>query len=112
MSVTDNTSLMTSIGVGTISIIGAASKSTQWYDAKTGRVSIPMLISGIATCLIMAACVRAFGQHYGVEPWVQVMLSGVLCYVGPDPILRAIAGTALKRIGVEGNDNAADGKKP
>ena len=108
----DQSAMATTVGVGAISVIGAIAKSTQWRDAKTGKVVWPLLISGIATCLVMASVVRAGGVHYGVEPWVQVMLSGVLCYVGPDPILRAIAGIALKRFGVEGNDNADNGKTP
>lgn len=109
---TDNASIMTTVGVGAISVVAAATKTSQWYDVKTGRISLPLLIGGVATCLIMAACVRAGGVHYGLEPWVQVMLSGVLCYVGPDPILRGIAGVALKRFGVEENDNANSGKRP
>jgi hypothetical protein len=108
----DNSGLLTSFGVGAISVVGAVSKSTQWYDPKTGRTSWPMLISGIAMCLIMAAVVRAVGVHYSVEPWAQVGVSGLFCYVGPDPILRGLASMALKRFGVEGNDNANHGKGP
>lgn len=108
---TDTTTVYTTVGVGAISVIAAATKSAQWYDMKTGRVSVPLLISGVATCLIMAACVRAGGEHFHVEPWVQVMASGVLCYVGPEPILRGIAGQILKRIGMQENDDAGNGKK-
>ena len=107
-----NSDIMTSAGVGLISIIAGASKSAQWYDLKTGQVVWPIFFSGIATCLIMASIVRAGGVHYGVEPWVQVMLSGVLCYVGPDPIIRAVAKGALNRFGVKEDDNAANGKSP
>lgn len=96
-----NPDIFTSLGVGTISIVGAISKATQWRDAKTGNISWPLMISGIATCLIMASIVRAAGVHWGVEPWAQVMFSGVFCYVGPDPIIRAVAGIALKRFGVQ-----------
>jgi len=91
----------TSVGVGLISIAGAISKTTQWRDAATGKVVWPLLMGGIATCLIMASVVRAAGTHWGVEPWAQVMASGVLCYVGPDPILKAVASLILKRFGVE-----------
>lgn len=107
-----NPDLVTSIGVGTISIVGAISKSTQWRDPKTGAISYPLMFSGIATCLIMASVVRAAGAHWGVEPWAQVMFSGVFCYVGPDPIIRAVAGIALKRFGVEVESNGNDARKP
>lgn len=108
----DGSGLFTSLGVGAISVVGAVSKSTQWLDPKTGRISIALMASGIATCLVAATIVRAAGVHYGVEPWAQVMFSGVFCYVGPDPIIRGVAKVALKRFGVEEDDNAANGKKP
>lgn len=108
----NNADLLTSFGVGAISVVGAVSKSTQWRDAQTGKFVWTLMFSGIATCLIMASIVRAAGQHYGVEPWVQVMFSGVFCYVGPDPIIRTVAGMALKRFGVEGKDDAANPNKP
>lgn len=106
----DQPGLLTSIGVGAISVIGAVSKSTQWVDAKTGKISKTLMMSGIATCLIMATIVRAVGSHYGIDDWYQVMFSGVFCYVGPDPIIRMIAGMALKRIGADGDGNNADRK--
>lgn len=106
----DNSSLWTSVGVGAISVVGALSKSTQWRDAKSGKFSLTLMISGVAACLIMASIVRAAGVHFGIEPWAQVMGSGVLCYIGPDPIIRAVAGMVLKRFGVQGDGNASDGK--
>lgn len=107
----DNSDLITSLGVGAISVVGAVSKSTQWRDAKTGDISWPLMFSGIATCLIMASIVRAAGVHWGIEPWAQVMASGVFCYIGPDPIIRAVAGMALKRFGVQ-TDAQFDPIKP
>lgn len=89
------------MGVGAISIVGAISKTTQWRNAETGAVVWSLLIGGIATCLIMASIVRAAGVHFGIEPWVQVMGSGVLCYVGPDVVIKAVAGMILKRFGIE-----------
>lgn len=103
--------LLTSFGVGAISVVGAVSKSTQWRDVKTGKFVPALMFSGVATCLIMASIVRAGGVHYGVEPWAQVMFSGVFCYVGPDPIIRAVAGMALKRFGIEEKTNAPDPNK-
>lgn len=108
----DSAGLFTSLGVGAIAIVGGVAKSTQWRDPKSGATSLTLLVSGIATALIMATVVRAAGVHYGVEPWVQVAGSGVLCYVGPDPILRAIAGMALKRFGVNENGSQPDVTKP
>lgn len=108
----NNSDLLTSFGVGAISVVGAVSKSTQWRDAKTGTFVWTLMFSGIATCLIMASIVRAVGQHFGVEPWAQVMFSGVFCYVGPDPIIRTVAGMALKKFGVEEKGNAVDPSKP
>jgi len=105
-------SLATTAGVGAISVLGAIAKSAQWRDAQTGRVVWPLFFSGICTCLIMASVVRAGGVHFGVEPWVQVMLSGVFCYVGPDPILKMIAGLALKRIGLEDKPDGINAPKP
>lgn len=103
--------LLTSAGVGTIAIVGGIAKGAQWRDPTSGAASWPLLASGVALSLVMATVVRAAGVHYGIEPWVQVAGSGVLCYVGPDPILRAIAAMALKRFGV--NDGSqADAKKP
>lgn len=101
----DDSSLLTSFGVGTISVIGAVAKSTQWRDGKTGKFAYPLMLSGVATCLIMASIVRAAGVHWGVEPWAQVMFSGVFCYVGPDPVIRAVAGGFLKKFGVATDDN-------
>lgn len=103
--------LATSLGVGALAVVGGVAKGAQWRDPKTGAMSIAMMISGIATALVMATVVRAAGVHYGVEPWVQVAGSGVLCYVGPDPILRAIAGMALKRFGVNDNGGQNDADK-
>ncbi len=102
--------LLTSAGVGTVAVVGGFAKGAQWVDA-SGKTSISLMISGIALSLVMATVVRAAGVHYGIEPWVQVAGSGVLCYVGPDPILRAIAAMALKKFGV--NDaGQVDAKKP
>lgn len=104
--------LVTSFGVGAVAIVGGVAKSTQWRDSVTGKTSFPLLISGVALSLVMATVVRAAGVHYGIEPWVQVAGSGVLCYVGPDPILRAIAAMALKRFGVNENADPNNAKKP
>lgn len=93
--------LLTTVGVGAIAVVGALSKTSQWRDAKTGNFSYPLMVSGVAACLVMASIVRAAGVHFGVEPWAQVMASGVLCYVGPDPIIRGVAGMILKRFGVQ-----------
>lgn len=112
MTASNEPDLMTSFGVGAISVIGAVSKSTQWRDAQTGKFVWTLMFSGIATCLVMASIVRAAGVHWGVEPWAQVMFSGVFCYVGPDPIIRSVATVALKRFGLEEKANAADASKP
>lgn len=108
----NNADLFTSMGVGALAVVGGLAKGAQWRDPKTGAMSFTLLISGIATALVMAAVVRATGVHYGIEPWVQVAGSGVFCYVGPDPILRAIANTALKRFGVNDNGGQSDVTKP
>ena len=104
--------LLTSAGVGTIAVVGGIAKGVQWRDPVSGATSWPLFASGIALSLVMATVVRAAGVHYGIEPWVQVAGSGVLCYVGPDPILRAIAALALKRFGVNENGSQSDAKKP
>lgn len=110
--VPDNSGFMTSFGVGAISVVGALTKGTQWRDAKTGKMVWSLLTSGVATCLIMASIIRAAGVHFNIEPWAQVMFSGVFCYVGPDPIIRAVAGMALKKIGVEANVDGNNATKP
>lgn len=112
MNTGSNTDLMTTAGVGALAIVASVSKAQQWRDPASGRVSFPLMISGMATALVLAAVVRAAGAHYGVEPWVQCAGSGVLCYVGPDPIIRAIAGMALKRFGVQENGNQGNATKP
>lgn len=112
VNTTSSADLFTSVGIGAIAVLGAIAKGDQWRDAKTGTANFGLLVSGISTALIMAAIVRAAGVHYGVEPWVQVAGSGVLCYVGPDPIIRAIAGMALKRFGVQENGSQANAIKP
>lgn len=104
--------LVTSAGVGTLAVVGGVAKGAQWRDMVTGKFSWGLMASGIATSLVMATVVRAAGSHYGVEPWVQVAGSGVLCYVGADPILRAIANMALKRYGINDNGDPGNGKKP
>ena len=101
ISVPDPAGLATTVGVGAISVVGAISKTTQWRDATTGKVIWTLLLGGIATCLILATVIRAVGIKLGVDPWYQVMATGVLCWLGPDPILRAVAGTILKRFGIE-----------
>lgn len=101
MTVQDNSDLYTSAGIGVLAVLGALSKSTQWKDPATGKVSPTLVVSGVAVCLIMATIVRAAGVHYGVEPWLQVAGSGVACYVGPDAIIRGIATLALNRFGIQ-----------
>lgn len=108
----NNPDLLTSIGVGSLAIVASIAKGDQWRNPKTGEPSSALFISGVATALVMAAIVRAAGVHYGIEPWVQVAGSGVLCYVGPDPIIRTIAGMALKRFGVQENGNQNSPVKP
>lgn len=108
---TNSADLLTSFGVGALAIVAAIAKGDQWRNPKTGDMNAGLLISGIATALVMAAIVRAAGVHYGIESWVQVAGSGVLCYVGPDPIIRAIGGLALKRFGVQ-DDGKQDNAKP
>ncbi len=90
--------LITTFGVGAVAVVGGVAKGSQWRDSVTGKTSISLLVSGVALSLVMATVVRAAGVHYGVEPWVQVAGSGVLCYVGPDPILRAIAAMPLNAL--------------
>ncbi len=107
-----DTGLVTSLGVGGVAVLGGIAKGAQWRDAKTGKFSYPAMISGLALSLVMATVIRAAGEHYGWEPWVQCALSGLACYVGPDPILRALAGIALKRFGVKDDENKPDGTKP
>lgn len=101
--------LLISGGVGVLSVFGYLAKGSQWQDPKTGRISTTLMISGISLCLIMATVVRAGGVHFGVEPWVQCAVSGVFCYLGPDPILRALGKLALNKIGVP-NDAGNDDK--
>lgn len=100
--------LVTSIGVGALSVIASIAKAKEWQDPKTGKINAAMLASGLAASLVLAAVIRAAGVHFGVEPWAQVAAAGVLCYVGPDPIIRAVAsaitGLALKRLGVQPNE--------
>jgi hypothetical protein len=103
--------LITSLGVGAVAVLGGIAKGSQWRDAQTGKISYPAMVSGVALSLVMATVIRAAGVHYGWEPWVQCALSGVACYVGPDPILRALAGMALKRFGVNEDGNKPDAAK-
>lgn len=101
------------VGVGILAVLGGIAKGVQWRDTKTGAISWPLLIGGIATALVMAAVVRATGVYFGIEPWIQVAGSGVLCYVGPDPILKAIANMAMKHFGIPTSNNGAnDANKP
>lgn len=104
--------IWTTVSVAGISIVGAVTKCAQWVDAKDGKFSWGLMFSGVAACLILAAAVRALGEQYHAEPWAQVMFSGVLCYIGPDPIIRALASIALKRFGIGSDVDAVDGKKP
>jgi hypothetical protein len=103
----ENSDLITTGGIALLAIIGGIAKANQWRDG-TGKFSAAMMFSGLALCLVMAAVIRAVGIHWGIEDWAQVAGSGVSCYVGPDAILRAIAGMALKKFGVEnGSQNNA-----
>ena len=103
--------LLTSAGVGTIAVVGGIAKGAQWRDPQSGATSWPLLASGIALSLVMATVVRAAGVHFGWEPWIQVAISGVSCYLGPDPILRALGSIAFKRFGVT-DGSKDDVKKP
>lgn len=103
----NNVDLVTSMGVAGLALLGGIAKGQQWRDSKTGGFSLGLMLSGIATALIMATVVRAAGTHYGVEPWIQVAGSGVLCYVGPDPILRGLAGLAMKYFDLNTEDDHA-----
>jgi len=100
MAVPQNQDFLTTVGVATLAIIGGVAKGAQWRDAKTGEMSFALLMSGIAASLVLAAAVRAIGVHYGIEPWAQVAIAGVLCYVGPDPIIRALANMILGKAGL------------
>jgi hypothetical protein len=102
-----NPDLWTTGGIAGLSVLGAIAKGAQWRD-QTGKVSFGLLTSGIALSLVMATVIRAVGVHFGIEPWAQVAGAGVSCYVGPDPILKAIAGIALKRFGV--SEDAKNGR--
>lgn len=108
----DPDSLYTSLGVGVLGLLGAITKASQWRDPVTGKTSLPLMFSGIAICLIMATVIRAAGVHFGIEDWAQVAASGVACYVGPDAILKAIAGMALDRFGLGGKPNAGVSPTP
>lgn len=103
--------LATSGGIAALAVLGAVANGDKWRDPKSGTINPSLLVSGIATSLILATAVRAAGVHFGVEPWAQVAASGVLCYVGPDPILKALAGMALKRFGVV-DGTKQDSSKP
>lgn len=105
----NHSDLLTSVGVAILSVLGGIAKGAQWRDA-SGAINLGMLLSGIALSLVMATVIRAVGVHFGIEPWAQVAGAGVSCYVGPDPILRAIAGMALKRFGVSENGTNGNGK--
>lgn len=110
MTPENNVDVWTSYGIVALAVLGGIAKGGQWRDSSTGKMSFTLMFSGIALSLVMAAVVRAAGVHYGVEPWIQVAGSGVLCYVGPDPILKALAGFALKRFGVGTDGGKSDGK--
>lgn len=96
--------------VAAISVVGGLTKSTEWRDAKTGKFSPAAMVSGICTCLILASIVRWSGDTQGISPTAQVMIAGVLCYLGPDPIIRSVASIGLKRIGVQQDGNGNDTK--
>lgn len=104
--------LVTSAGVGTLAVVGGVAKGAQWRDKITGRFSFGLMASGIATSLVMATVVRAAGAHYGWEPWVQVAISGVGCYIGADPILHGLANLFFKKYGMPTIGDSSDGKKP
>lgn len=110
-----NSDLLTSLGVAAVSVVGAIANSgggSKWQDPKTGKFSPFLMIGGISTCLILATAIRGGGQHYGVEPWLQVATTGVLCYVGADPIIRGLAQFILKRIGANPDGSQSPSPKP
>jgi len=108
--VSDN-EVLTSVGVGALAVLASITKAPQWLDPATGRISWTLLASGISAALVLAMVIRALGEHYGVEPLAQAAVTGVLCYVGPDAIIKAAAAMILKRAGVVLNDGS-DSKKP
>jgi hypothetical protein len=110
MASSGDSDVWTTVGLGVISVIGGLSKCAQWRDTKTGKFSIPAMIAGISACLILASCVKWLGDAKGVSEWGQMVISGVLCYVGPDPIIRGVAAMALKQIGVKEGPNGPDDK--
>lgn len=106
------TDFVISAGVGTLAVVGGVAKGAQWRNAVTGKFSLGLMASGIATSLVMAAVVRAAGVHFGWEPWIQVAASGVGCYIGADPILRAVANMFFKKYGINTAGDQSDTKKP
>ncbi len=103
---------VTTVGMGVLAFVGAVSKGKQWRDSTTGKVDFSMLVTGVATALLLTAIVRAIGVHYGVETTAQIALAGVFGYIGPDPIISVISNMLLKKFGIgetkdAGHDNDA-----
>lgn len=109
----NNPDYVTTLGMGVLAFVGAVSKGPQWIDPGTGKISLSKFFIGVSTALLLTAIVRAIGQHYGLEVWVQIAMAGVFGYIGPDPIISVISNMILKRIGlgVQANGGRNDGPK-
>lgn len=93
-------------------IVGSVTKCPQWIDARTGRFSTLLMLSGMAVSLVLASIVHWVGIEKGIDAWTQIMVTGVGCYMGPDMIIRAVFnGFVLKRVGVDPNAGDTENEK-
>jgi hypothetical protein len=102
--------VLSTVGLGALALAGSISKGRQWRDPVTGRISISIMATGIATAILLASIVRAAGVHYGVEIGAQIAIAGVAGYIGPDPIIAGISKLVLRRFGLADKKDGDNGK--
>ena len=107
----DLNSFWTVAGIIASAIVGAVTRSAQWVNPKTGNFSLLLMLAGIAVCLIFGSIVHWVGLEKGIDAWTQIVVTGVFCYVGPDPLIRAFVNIAAKRLGVSADVVSPEGRK-
>lgn len=108
----DGNSVVTVASVAVAAVVGSFAASTRWVDAKTGKFSPLLMISGIALCLIFGSAVHWVGVEKGIDQWTQIVITALGSYIGPDPIIRAVFSTLSKRYGVNVDADADTKSSP
>ncbi len=89
-------------------LVGAISHGVTWRK-EDGRIRLSLIVSGLATAIMLAEIVGAACEWWGVSIKIQLGLAAGVGYVGPAAFLPPLKRLILGRLGVP-NDPADDEK--